>query len=76
VALLHGVQTIGEAAAGVSEMGRNRYASVPWTKIISMRNRLVHGYDRVDLNILWETVQTHLPLLVDELLKCIPPEQT
>ncbi|HUO09117.1 MAG TPA: HepT-like ribonuclease domain-containing protein [Phycisphaerae bacterium] len=75
-ALLHGVQTVGEAAAAVSEQGRLAYPTVRWRQIISMRNRLVHGYDSVNCDILWETVQTHVPELIEELLKFIPPEQT
>jgi len=75
-AVLHGVQTIGEAAACVSEAGRNAATNIPWRQIISMRNRLVHGYDSVHHDILWDTVQKHIPELIEELMRIIPPEQT
>jgi uncharacterized protein with HEPN domain len=75
-ALLHGVQTIGEAAVNVSEATRNRFPSIPWSRIIGMRNRLVHGYDSVDHGILWQTVCESVPELAEELLRHIPPEQT
>lgn len=41
--------------------------SVPWIKVQGMRNRLIHGYDNVDFEILWDTVQTHLPPLISAL---------
>jgi uncharacterized protein with HEPN domain len=75
-AILHGVQTIGEAAAQISESTRDRHPAIPWAKIIGMRNRLIHGYDSVDHDILWQTVNIALPELIEILLKIIPPEYT
>ncbi len=34
---------------------------IPWDIVVEMRNKLIHGYDRVDLNILWDTVTDDLP---------------
>jgi uncharacterized protein with HEPN domain len=39
-----------------------------------MRNRLIHGYDAVDLNVLWDTIIDDLPPLIDELEKILPSE--
>jgi len=38
-------------------------AGVPWTSIVALRNRLIHGYDDVDHNIVWQIVTTDVPLL-------------
>ena len=58
---------IGEAAARVTIEFRSAHPVVPWPQIIAMRNRLVHGYDEVDLDVLWDTVQDDLPPLVTTL---------
>jgi uncharacterized protein with HEPN domain len=39
-----------------------------------MRNRLIHGYDQVDLNILWDTIEDDLPPLIVELEKILESE--
>ena len=52
LALIRLIEIIGEAAARVSTKGRIRYPSIPWREVIGMRNRLVHGYDSVDLDVL------------------------
>ncbi len=52
LALTHLVEIVGEAAARVSPEGRQRWPTIPWVGIIGLRNRLIHGYDQVDLDIL------------------------
>jgi uncharacterized protein with HEPN domain len=62
-AVIHWVQTIGEAAAGVSPDTRDRHPEVPWRQIIDMRNLLAHGYRHVDPAIVWQVVVRDLPQL-------------
>jgi uncharacterized protein with HEPN domain len=66
-AVIHWVQTIGEAANGVSEELRNQYPAVPWRQIVDMRNLLAHGYRHVDPAIVWQVVVRDLPGLSDEI---------
>ena len=61
------VEIVGEAATRVSEEGQYRYSSIPWQYARGMRNRLVHGYDKVDLDVLWDTIEYDLPPLIAEL---------
>lgn len=61
------VEIIGEAAARVSEDARARHPQIPWALIVGMRNRLIHGYNEVDRQVLWETVRTDLPALIAQL---------
>jgi uncharacterized protein with HEPN domain len=64
LALTRLVEIIGEAANRVSPETRNRHARIPWRQIIDTRNRLIHGYDVIDLDILWSTITVDLPELI------------
>jgi len=61
------VELIGEAASQVPTEFRRKYQEIPWKQIIGTRHRLIHGYDFVDYDILWDTVNRNLPELIDEL---------
>jgi uncharacterized protein with HEPN domain len=74
LSLVRLVEIIGEAAARVGTESREKYPSIPWLQIVGMRNRLIHGYDAVDLNVLWDTIIDDLPPLIDELEKILPSE--
>ncbi len=67
LALTRAIEIVGEAAAQVSEAGRTELPAVPWPQIIGMRNRLVHAYFDINLDILWDTVQLALPPLLAQL---------
>jgi uncharacterized protein with HEPN domain len=69
--------TIGEAAARiVNEYGEfaTAHPEIPWAQMRGMRNRMAHGYFDIDLNIVWDTVQTSLPQLETQLRKAIRRE--
>jgi uncharacterized protein with HEPN domain len=71
LALTRLVEIIGEAAAQTPPEVRAEYPSVPWGKIVGMRNRLVHGYDEVDLNVLWDAVTLNIPALIADLEQAV-----
>jgi len=71
LALTHLVVIVGEAAARISPQGRERWATIPWAGVVGLRNRLIHGYDEVDLNILWDIIRQDLPTLTKELKKIL-----
>jgi uncharacterized protein with HEPN domain len=73
LSLVHLVEIVGEAASRVSPALRQQHPQVPWVQITNMRNRLIHGYDFVDYDILWQTVTEDLPALVCELERIVPP---
>jgi uncharacterized protein with HEPN domain len=64
LALTRLVEIVGEAANRVSAAAQQRLVEVPWTQVVSMRNRLIHGYDVVDYDLLWDTVTADLPPLI------------
>lgn len=67
LALTRLVEILGEAARRVPETIRREHAHIPWRQIAGTRDRLIHGYDQVDLDILWTIVRDQLPLLVKQL---------
>lgn len=69
LALTRLMEIIGEAAAQIPMELRTANPAIPWPEIISLRNRLIHGYDAVDHDILWQIISTDLPPLIRELEK-------
>jgi uncharacterized protein with HEPN domain len=65
------LEIIGEAAGRVTQGTREEHPEVPWSAIAGMRNRLIHGYDAVDFDILWDVVQHDLPALVADLQRIL-----
>lgn len=64
-ALIHLLELVGEAASGVSPELRQESADVPWARAIALRNRLIHGYFDIDLDIVWDTIHARLPRLIE-----------
>jgi uncharacterized protein with HEPN domain len=67
LSLVRLLEVVGEAPSRVTEETRQRHPSIPWGAITGMRNRLIHGYDEVDFDILWDVVRHDLPPLIAEL---------
>lgn len=59
-AVVRALEVIGEAVKGVSGALCSTHPEVPWRQIASMRDRLIHGYFTVDLNIVWSVVEREL----------------
>lgn len=62
-AVIRHLEIVGEAATRVSEDAQDRFDDVPWRDITGMRNKLIHGYFGVDVDVVWETVVEDLPPL-------------
>lgn len=71
LALMKLIEIIGEAASKVSVNCRKQVPRIPWTVIIAMRNRLIHAYFDIELEILWQTVVEDLPPLIEALEEAI-----
>jgi uncharacterized protein with HEPN domain len=72
LALMKSIEIIGEAATKTTKECQKNLSQIPWPNIIGMRNRLIHAYFDVNLEILWKTVTEDLPGLIDELEKILP----
>ncbi len=55
------------AKISLSDELKNGIDSIPWKQIYGLRNRIVHGYDGIDLTIVWDTVKEDLPILEKEI---------
>lgn len=60
-------EIIGEAARRLSPEARAKFPDIPWKLVTAMRNILIHDYDDVDLNVVWQTAQLDLPPLIARL---------
>jgi uncharacterized protein with HEPN domain len=68
------LEIIGEAANRITDDERSRRPEIPWTEIVGLRNRLIHGYDAVDLDIVWQIVNGDLPPLIASLQGIVESE--
>jgi uncharacterized protein with HEPN domain len=71
LSLVHLLEIVGEAARGVSAEFRAIHSEIPWRSMAGMRDRLVHGYFDVNLDVVWQTMQQDLPPLVEQLRACL-----
>ena len=60
------IAVIGEAVKRVSSTTRSKHPEIPWKDIAGMRDRLIHGYDSVDLDELWKTSTEDVPALLEQ----------
>jgi uncharacterized protein with HEPN domain len=75
LALVRLLEIIGEAARGVSPAVRQSHPEIAWSKMAGMRDRLIHGYFDVNLDIVWETVTQDLPGLIAGVEKLAGPAE-
>ena len=74
LALVRLLEIVGEAASRVPGDECARYPEIPWPQIVGLRNRLIHGYDAVDMDILWQIIEYDLPPLITALEKILSQE--
>jgi uncharacterized protein with HEPN domain len=66
-AVIRNLEVMGEAVRGVSESTRRAHTEVPWARIAGTRDRVIHGYFTIDLEIVWTIVENDLPPLLPKL---------
>jgi uncharacterized protein with HEPN domain len=71
LSLVKEIEIIGEAAGKVSAECRARMPGIPWAGIVGIRNRLIHAYFDWNVEIIWATLTSNLPKLVDELRRVL-----
>ncbi len=71
-AVVRSLEVIGEAAKRVPESLRKKYPKLPWKEMARMRDKLIHGYFGVDVEIVWKVVKDEMPPLkpsIEQVLK-------
>lgn len=67
------VEVIGEAARRVPALIRDAHPTVPWRQIVGTRDRLIHGYDQIDHDLLWSIIRDDLQPLISKLEAILGP---
>ncbi|MEK7773100.1 MAG: DUF86 domain-containing protein [Deltaproteobacteria bacterium] len=73
-AVIRCFEVIGEAAKHLSKNTQMTNSDIPWAKMAKMRDLLIHAYQRVDLDEVWDTVKNDIPTLIASIERLIPPE--
>lgn len=73
-AIQHQIMVIGEATKLLSAEFRQDHPEIPWAPIARMRDKLIHGYASVDLELVWKTATERVPQLLAALEPWVPPE--
>lgn len=72
-AVIWQIATMGEAVRRISAEFRNAHPDVPWQQIAGMRSKLIHDYDQIDLQEVWNVLQIDLVDLISRIQPLVPP---
>ncbi|HBR00669.1 DUF86 domain-containing protein [Roseofilum sp. Belize Diploria] len=72
LAVLYEITIIGEVVKRLSSEFCDRHSAVEWRQIAGMRDRLIHDYDEVKLDLVWQVVQTNIPELLEYIIPLLP----
>lgn len=75
-AIIRRLEIIGEATKNIPSSFREKYSDVPWSELARTRDKLIHGYFGVDLNLTFDIVKKDLPELKDKILKILKEIET
>jgi uncharacterized protein with HEPN domain len=67
LAMMRLLEVIGEGATRLPDELREHHPDVPWASIIGLRNRLIHAYDRINYDIVWDILTVDIPVLIEQL---------
>ncbi len=75
LSIIKSIEILGEAASKVTREGREAHSEIPWTDIVATRNRLIHVYFDIDLDLVWNSVTDDLPPLIAALENALMSEK-
>jgi len=75
LAILYEITILGEVVKRLSAEFRNQHSNIEWRKIAGMRDRLVHDYDEVKLDLVWQVLKTSIPELLAYITQLLPIEE-
>jgi len=68
-AIVREIEVMGEAVKNMSKSLRDKHQEIEWKEIAGTRDKMIHHYFGVDLNIVWDIIKIHLPILKEKILK-------
>jgi uncharacterized protein with HEPN domain len=71
LAVVRLLEIIGEASVKLSAELKNRYSTIPWVDIKGLRNRLVHDYSHIRIDVIWNTVTKNVPSFKEGIVKIL-----
>ncbi len=74
-AIIRKIEIIGEAVKNLSDSFKNKYSEVLWKEIAGTRDKIIHHYFGVDLDIIWKIIKTDLPKLEKKIIKILKKER-
>ncbi len=74
-AVIRALEILGEAAKKIPNEIRDKYPAIPWREVAGMRDKLIHDYFGVNLQLIWKTVQDDLPELLPKLREVVEQER-
>ena len=75
-AVTRAIEIVGEAASKISDETRSAHDGIPWKAIVGMRNRLVHAYFDINVDVVWQTVTVEIPHILPELVALVTTERS
>ncbi len=72
LAILYEITILGEVVKRLSAEFRNQHSTIEWKKITGMRDRLVHNYNEVKFDLVWEVIKTNIPELLEYVTPLLP----
>ncbi|MBS3065535.1 DUF86 domain-containing protein [Candidatus Pacearchaeota archaeon] len=68
-AIVREIEIVGEAVKNISKKLKKKHTEVEWKDIVGTRDKMIHHYFSVDINVIWEIVKTDIPELKSKVLK-------
>jgi uncharacterized protein with HEPN domain len=69
LAVVHSIEVIGEAARQTPKNFKEKHLEIPWRETIGLRNVIAHEYFGLDIEIIWDVIQTRIPSLAEQIKK-------
>lgn len=74
-AIIRAIEVIGEAAKNLPDSLKNKYSRIPWKEIVGTRDKIIHHYFGVDLDVIWDIIKGDLPTLKKEIKKILEEKE-